>query len=101
MSLWAKGTFMSAFIRPIKFAPVFVGKTEDGTKIVVYNVIGREQDLHIKVGDEEIRALSLGSAVESSFSATDSTLFIAIRSPEWTGTAKGTRRDLLDEEAIR
>lgn len=92
---------MSAFVKPIRYAPVFVGRTEEDEKIVLYNVIGNENSLHIKRPDGELWALSRGAEVEMAFDPFEDKMQLSVRSPEWTGNAIGTRHDLLQEEPIR
>lgn len=92
---------MTSFVRPIKYAPIFVGQTEEGERIVLYNLVGHEDSLHIKRPDGELWALSPGAKVEMGFESTEAKLHISIQSPEWTGKATGTHRDLIEEEAIR
>lgn len=80
------------------YRPVFAGKTPEDEDIVVYVHIYREEELHILRPDGELWALSPGSEVEMTFSVLTGFLSIKIESPEWTGTAKGNRIDLLKAE---
>lgn len=93
--------FMRPFVKPIKYMPVFSGTTEDDQKIVLYRSLINETELHIKVGDDVLRAISPGSEVEEWFAVDDATTHISIVSPEWTGKATGTRRALIEEKGIK
>jgi len=86
---------------PIKYVPVFSGKTQDDEQIVLYKNAANESELHIKRPDGELLALSLGSEVEMGFDSTTGVLRISVRSPAWTGTAEGTKNDLLQERALK
>lgn len=89
-------------MKPIKYIPVFVGKTEDGTRIVLYrNMLMISVDLYIRVGDGEVQHLSDGAEVETWFETGYDRHHISIVSPEWNGKASGTRAELVKEEGIR
>lgn len=95
---------MSEIRKAIRLMPVFVGQTDDGEKIVLYKNIrdaGKEDELHLKRPDGELWALSPGSTVVMDFDLTAAKLTLSVRSPEWTGSARGTHKELKEEEAIR
>lgn len=81
------------------YLPVFAGKTPDGGSIIVYKHAERESELHIQRPDGEFWALNPGSEIETTFEVGDAHFHIKIVSPVWTGTATGTRVDLLEAEA--
>lgn len=92
---------MSFFVKPMRYIPVFSGKTEEDKKLVLYNRLGNETEFYIKHADGELQALSTGSKVEMDFDLNNAFLQLSVHSPEWTGKATGTRKDLIEEEAIR
>lgn len=92
---------MSFFVKPMQYIPVFSGKTEEDKKLVLYNRLGKDTEFYIKHADGELQALSPGSKVEMTFDPRNATHQLSVRSPEWTGTATGTRRDLIEEEALK
>jgi hypothetical protein len=80
-----------------RYYPVFSGRTEDGGKVVIYmNLV--DDSLHIVRPDGEFWALSLESVIEDYFNVDREIYRIEITSPEWTGQASGTRKDLLEED---
>lgn len=102
-----------------KYHPVFAGRTEDGEKIVVYAYkpedkryhaspeahLNRDREIveyHIELEQNEggLVALSPGSYIrlweEWDAARYQSTYRIGIQSPEWTGLASGTTRDLIE-----
>jgi len=86
---------------PIKYVPVFSGKTQDDEQIVLYKNATNESELHIKRPDGELWALSHGSEVEMGFNPNKQLLQLSVRSPEWTGQAEGSGDDLLQERGLK
>lgn len=99
-------------MRKIRYMPVFVGK-DDGdktTKIVLYREVLYDDErvfglsfgeqLHIKVGDGELWALSPGSDVTMWNTIGIDFLHIEVASSQWRGTASGTKAELIEEEMI-
>lgn len=84
-----------------QYVPVFAGKSVDDKKIVIYRDVDHPQELHIRIDDGELRVLSPGSEITSSFDNLNDTTIIHVVSLEWTGDAVGTKRDTIEEEAIR
>jgi hypothetical protein len=81
------------------YRPVFVGKTEKDEKIVLYSYVGSINDVHICVDDGELRAINLGAEIHWWSDSLTGTMHIQIVSAVWTGSASGTRYDLIAEEA--
>lgn len=100
--------------------PIFAGKTDEGEEIVLYvdepdpmkemgvmltapsKRMPPRTDYFIERPDGEIWALSPGSTMmtwvdEDWFGKT---FYVKIDSPEWSGTAKGTREDLIRAEGM-
>jgi hypothetical protein len=81
------------------YRPVFVGYTQAAEKIVVY--MDRNDQLHIRRPDGELWALSHGSQYTVFRDPTTDIFRLSIESPEWTGIAVGTKKDLIEEEGIK
>lgn len=93
---------MIAFVNPIKYMPVFVGTSDSGEKIVLYkNIITNSSETFIKVNDGEIQALSPEADMLMEFDTLNAMFTLAIQSPEWSGNALGSKRELTEEEPIR
>lgn len=80
--------------------PVFSGWTEDNENIILYQHMDRPDEIHIQRPDGELLALSPKAEITFAFtwnaqSETDKT-WVNIESPEWTGEATGSRRDLIE-----
>lgn len=88
-------------LNPIRYMPVFSGKTKDEERIVLYKSVNNESELHIRCPDGGLWMLSSDRQIEIAFDPIESKLYISVQSPEWTGTAKGTKRDLIEEEALK
>lgn len=104
------------------YKPVFAGRTPDDEKIVIYidepsamedvpilnnvrRVATSPVTLFIERPDGEIWALSPGSEVmvteiDSADPAIGYHRHVSITSPEWTGTAVGSREDLFNAEEL-
>lgn len=82
-----------------KYIPVFVGKTSEGESITIYKHADREHELHILRPDGELWALSPSAAICTSFDIVDQVTRVRVVSPEWTGSARGSREDLIKAEA--
>lgn len=80
------------------YRPVFAGFTPDGERIILYKHFQREAELHIQRPDGELWALSPGSEVHTRFEMDTQLFHIQIKSPEWSGTAAGSRWDLEEAE---
>lgn len=78
--------------------PIFVGATPEGEKIILYRRTGIIEELHIQLPEGELWALSPGSKLVSWVDEENSLIHVAIESPEWSGTATGTREELIDAE---
>lgn len=78
------------------YYPLFSGKSEDGGKVVIY-IHMLNDTLHIVRPDGEFWALSPGAVIEDHWDVDRYIYTIKVTSPEWTGTAKGSRVDLLEE----
>jgi hypothetical protein len=87
--------------KPVKYTPVFSGKTVDGGRLVLYKSVEDESDLYIRRPDGQFSGLSPGAIVVMEFDSVSAKLALSIRSPEWTGTARGSKADLIKEEALR
>jgi hypothetical protein len=79
-----------------KYSPVFAGRTTAGETVVLYKTVGAEGELHILRPDGELWALSPGSEIEMGFDIINSAFQLSVKSPEWTGKATATKKDLLD-----
>ena len=84
---------------PVTYIPVFAGKTPDGEKVVVYKHVNDPSELHILRPDGELWALSPGSEVTFKWDLFSDKLTFKVESPEWSGTAEGTKRDIVEAEA--
>lgn len=82
-----------------KYIPVFAGKTPEDKTIILYKHVDHEDDMHIQRPDGQLWALSPGAKMKMEFDIGSDKLRISIESPEWTGTAIGTRKDLLEAES--
>jgi hypothetical protein len=83
----------------LNYVPVFVGKSND-EKIVLYKSVDNDTELHIKVGDDVLRALSPDAEIRTEVDLDRSIYYLWLTSPEWTGEATGNRHDLIEEEAL-
>jgi hypothetical protein len=82
------------------YQPVFAGFTPEGKKVVLYKHRARETELHIRTPDGKLWALSPGSKTFMRFDQFTELLVLKVETPQWTGVAKGSRYDLVMEEAI-
>lgn len=82
-----------------KYFPVFAGKTSEGEKIVLYHNVDDEEEVHIQLNDGEIQTLSHKGKMTVEFDLSSDTVHINIESLEWTGTATGTKRDLMEAQS--
>lgn len=83
----------------VLYRPVFVGYTQAGEKVVIYT--DWNDTLHIKFEGGELRAIGPQAEYCTSRDTTTSIFRLSLRSPQWTGDAVGTRKDLIAEEGIR
>jgi hypothetical protein len=81
------------------YRPVFSGRTEEDEKVVLYRRVGSMSDVYICVDDGELLAINPGGEVTWWSDSTTGKMHIQITSSVWTGTATGTRHDLIEEEA--
>lgn len=79
--------------------PVFAGKTEDGEGVIIYRRRGVIEELHILRPDGELWALSPNATIHTWVDPDTEVIHIRIESPEWSGKAIGSRRDLIEAEA--
>lgn len=79
-----------------KLIPIFAGSTPDRELIVLYK--SPDELFHLMRPDGEIWALSPGAHIDMHFFLDVTELHI--QSPEWTGTAKGTREDLVWTDVV-
>lgn len=77
-----------------EYIPKFVGFTKDAEKIVLYKL---GDDFYLLRPDKTMVALSRRSEISTYFDEVVGTMHVGITSPEWTGTATGTRFDLISE----
>lgn len=87
------------------YMPVFSGRTiEDSQRIVVYKETDNESQLHISFPDlglsQDLWALSPGHRLYMRFELDTHMFHIRIEDPFWTGEAKGSRADLIEEPAL-
>jgi hypothetical protein len=82
-----------------KYIHVFAGRTPEDEWIILYKNVNVESELHIQRPDGELWALSPGSEVCMRFELDTQLLHLYVKSPEWTGSAKGSKEDLLYAEA--
>lgn len=78
--------------------PVFVGRTPDDEKIVIYKHVDNESQLHILRPDGELWALSPNRTITTLFNSSDAKMHVKVESPEWSGSAKGDPHDLFEED---
>lgn len=83
--------------RPKLYTPVFSGKTFAAERVILYQH-RRDLSLHIVRPDGEFWALSPNSKVHLINEMVLDKIFLSIESPEWTGSAKGCRADLIATE---
>lgn len=83
----------------IKYVPVFAGKTPEDEYIVLYKNIDNESELSILRPDGELWALSPDSEVFTRFELDTQLMHLMVKSSEWTGTATGSKDDILHAEA--
>lgn len=83
-----------------KYRPVFAGKTKKGEKIILYDHADRRGEIYIQLPSGRVRALSLRAKVTMVFTNGEDTLSVQIESPQWTGIAVGTRKDLIEADAL-
>jgi hypothetical protein len=80
-----------------KLIPFFAGKTEEGESIILYR---RGAEIHIQLPNGKLWALP---PEESEFTSWESPaterMYFKIESPVWSGTASGTRKDLVELQA--
>lgn len=98
-----------------KYIPVFAGKTPEGEEIVIYqgapdtrysrpdqiSLSDAFTQLYIKLSDGELWALSPNATVTLRRDDEDERIHVLVNSPEWSGTAVGTKKDLIEAEAQR
>lgn len=94
---------LTSSFRPIPpgktYQPVFAGKTADEMKITVYKHRDSENELYISLDDGDLQALPPDSIVGMSFDLDTAIFHIRIESPVWTGTASGSKFDLIEADA--
>ena len=78
------------------FTPVFVGKTEDNEKIVLYRSI-HDKALYILRPNGRIYELGPGAEWETHTDPESMFTRVTIRSDVWSGSAVGTKADLIEE----
>lgn len=83
---------------PVKYVPVFVGKTENDEKVVLYKSIDKPHELHVRRPDGELWAVGPGSFVFTQ--SWDDKIRLEIDSTPWTGKAIGTKHDLIAEPSL-
>lgn len=83
----------------VTYTPIFVGKTEDDEKIVLYENLSTNK-LHIRRPDGVLCAIEMPSSVELDYGV-DDIIRLRVSCEAWTGEATGTRRDLIAQEPIR
>lgn len=83
-----------------KYRPVFAGKTKKGEKIILYDHADRRGEIYIQLPSGRARALSPGAKLTMMFTNGEDTLSLRVESPQWTGTAVGTRKDLIEADAL-
>jgi hypothetical protein len=81
------------------YRPIFAGESPDGY-VVLYRYGNDEEDLYLLRPDGTFWALSPMSEVNMMFDVSDDLIYIAVKSPEWTGTAVGTKQDLVEASAL-
>lgn len=88
---------------PVKFMPMFSGMTEAGEKVVLYTECSRESlgVFHIRVGESELIALPADGKMDWGEDLERFMYYIQVESSVWTGQAKGSKYDLIDEPGIR
>jgi uncharacterized protein YggU (UPF0235/DUF167 family) len=79
-----------------KLIAIFAGTTSDDRTIVIYQHHRRKTELHIQLDDGELMQLSPESSFSSMQDLTTQQMHITIKSPEWTGRATATRKDLVE-----
>lgn len=82
--------------------PVFSGKTAEDERVVLYK--DRESMIdkfHIKRPDGEVWALSHGSELVWYVDRVTEVHYLTLVSPEWSGSAKGTWVEVIEEESLR
>lgn len=83
------------------YRPIFAGFTEEGKKLVLYAKDGRDQDFHIRrPTDDQLLALSPGANITWVTDMVNNYTTLVIASPEWSGTAKGSQKDAVEEPAV-
>jgi hypothetical protein len=80
-----------------RYYPIFVGKTKDNKKIVVYF---KNDTFHILRPDGELCALEPGAEIETWVALETHKYHARIVSEAWTGDATGTRKDLIEEPSL-
>lgn len=83
----------------MKYIPTFAGKTAEGEKIILYTHVDKDTEVYIERDDGELWALSPNAKLKIEFGISSSFINISIESPEWTGTATGSREDLMELKA--
>lgn len=80
------------------YRPIFAGFTKEGKKLVLYVKDGRDQDFHIQNPiDDQLWALSPGTNITWVTDMVNNYTTLTIDSPEWSGTAKGSKKDVIAE----
>lgn len=77
--------------------PVFVGDTEDGERISLYE-IGNE--VHIKLENGELWALSPGYTLKTYHDTLSSIMEVEVKSEQWTGIARGGKNLVESAEPL-
>lgn len=93
--------FLRPFVKPIKYIPIFSGTSNNGEKIVLYQRIGNESELYLKRGNHKLLLLNPETEVMMFFDSIEAKMSVTVSSEKWTGTAKGTRKELIKEKGIR
>ncbi len=89
----------------MSFIPVFVGRAEEGGECIrVYKLNQSFEDLYLRVEDGNLERIPVGVEI---ITWSDSDYFFVEIAPKplspqvaWMGKAKGTRYDLIAEDAI-
>lgn len=106
-SKFEKGDIMSVLSSPNEekgkpmveiIFPRFVGDTEDGERITIYEIDGF---VHLKVDDGEVWALSPGYKLTTYYDDLSSIMEVELTSDKWTGIARGGRNLVEMAEPLR
>lgn len=82
------------------YRPVFAGQAKDGGYVVLYKHDDREEELYLLRPDGELWALAPEAEVIMTFDGVEDRIHISVKSPEWTGEAEGSKRELIEEESL-